>query len=137
MSDVAYLDTSAVLRAVLERGLSPEVDRAIGAARFLITSRLSLVETARAFHRLRVSGAASERDIADASREADSIWSRCAIWELTPAVCDLAATIAPHRPLRTLDAIHAATCLLARRRLDTDVALVTADRRLEAAISGL
>lgn len=137
MSEVIYLDTSAVLRAVLERGLSPDLEKAIGAARFVITSRLSLVESERAFHRIRYSGAASERDIADATREADSIWSRCTIWELTPAVCDLAAIIAPHQPLRTLDAIHAATFLLARRRLATDVTLVTVDRRLEAAISGV
>lgn len=42
MSDVAYLDTSAVLRAVLEPGMSPELERALGSARFLIMSRLSI-----------------------------------------------------------------------------------------------
>lgn len=53
MSEALYLDTSAVLRAALEEGTSPDVDDRIRTARALITSRLSLVESARAFHRIR------------------------------------------------------------------------------------
>jgi predicted nucleic acid-binding protein len=136
MSDVIYLDASAVLRAILEHGLSPAIEQRIGGARFLITSRLSMVESARALLRLRVAGAA-ERDIADATREADAIWSRCTLWELTPAVCDLAAQLAPLVNLRTLDALHAATYLIARRRLGADVDLLTADRLLDEAIRGI
>lgn len=132
MSDVVYLDTSAVLRAVLERGLTPEIEQRLAGARFLITSRLSLVEAARAFSRLRAEGLA-ETVIADAAREADSVWARCTLWELTPAVCELAAHIAPQHPLRTLDALHLATFLTARRRLGGDVTLLTADDRLERA----
>jgi hypothetical protein len=64
-----YLDTSAVLRAVLEGGTTPEMERAIGAADTLITSRLSLVEAERAFIRLRASGAVPEERLADAGRE--------------------------------------------------------------------
>src|SRR5687768_4902018 len=108
MSDVVYLDTSAVLRAILERGLSPDIEQRIGDARFLITSRLSLVESSRAMLRLRAVGT-PERTVTDAMREADTIWSRCTLWELTPAVCDLAAQVAPLVNLRTLDALHAAT----------------------------
>jgi predicted nucleic acid-binding protein len=131
VSDVAYLDTSAVLRAVLERGLTPEVEHQLSRSRYLVTSRLALVETARALLRLRAEGSA-EAVIADAARELDSIFARCTIWELTPAVCDLAAQVAPLRPLRTLDAIHLATWLLARRHLG-DVVLLTTDERLRGA----
>ena len=48
MSACLYLDPSAVLRAVLESGTSPEVEDLIAAAPALISSRLSLVESARA-----------------------------------------------------------------------------------------
>ncbi len=129
---ILYVETSAALRAVLERGLSAEIERRLMAAGTLLTSRLSLIETARAFHRLRASSRASERDLARAERELDELWSRCDVWELTPEVCDLAARVAPGHPLRTLDAIHVATLLLARRRLG-DVGLLTADDRLRAA----
>ena len=132
MSTVVYLDTSAVLRAVLERGVSPEVERRLADARFLITSRLSLVETARAFTRLRLDGVA-ESVLADAAREVDSLWARCTIWELTSKVCDLAAHVAPQMSLRTLDALHLATYLLARRSVGDQIDLLTTDDRLEQA----
>lgn len=64
-----YLDTSAVLRAVLEGGTTPEMERAIGTAGTLITSRLSLVEAEVAFIRLRASGGTSEERLADVGRE--------------------------------------------------------------------
>ena len=131
MSDLVYVDTSAVLRAVLERGVSAAIEKRIGQARHLMTSRLSLLESARALNRLRQEGVA-ETVLADAGREADSIFARCVLWEMTATVCDLAAQVAPQRPLRTLDAIHLATYALARRRLG-DVELLTADRRLEEA----
>ncbi len=129
---IIYLDTSAVLRAVLEAGTSPEVDAAIGSATYLITSRLSIAETARATLRLRARGL-SERDITDWSREVDSIWARCTIWEMTRAVVELAGEVAPRMNLRTLDAIHLATFLTARRRIGAEVTLLTCDARLEEA----
>jgi predicted nucleic acid-binding protein len=135
VSEVLYVDTSAVLRAVLERGATPQVEAKLGAAQFLITSRLSLVESGRALVRLRDEGV-TESQVADAGREIDAIWARCTIWEMTAAVCDLAATVAPTTPLRTLDALHLATYLLARRRISGDIELLTTDARLAAAVAG-
>jgi predicted nucleic acid-binding protein len=135
MSEVLYLDTSAVLRAVLERGVTPDVEAKLGAAQFLITSRLSLVESERALNRLRHEGV-TESQIADAGREIDAIWARCTVWEITAAVCDLAATVAPASPLRTLDALHLATYLLARRSIGGEIGLLTTDARLAAAVAG-
>jgi predicted nucleic acid-binding protein len=114
---------------VLESGTARAIERRIARASALVTSRLSLVEASRALHRLRRTGAATETQLADAARTLDALWARCEIWELTPGVCDLAAQIAPDHPLRTLDALHVATYLLARRRLG-EVDLLTADRRV-------
>ena len=132
MPAALYLETSAALRALLETGTSRELEQRIAGARALLTSRLTLVEAARALHRLRAEGIVPEDRLASAARELDALWARCGIWELTPAVCDLAAQVAPANPLRTLGALHVATYLLARRRLG-DVALLTADPRLEDA----
>ena len=95
----------------------------------LITSRLSQVEAARALLRLRYLSEASEEQLTDAAREIGALWARCEVWELTAAVCELANQVAPHKPLRTLDALHLATYLLARRRI-SDIELLTADQRL-------
>jgi predicted nucleic acid-binding protein len=130
-----YLDTSAVLRAVLESGTSPGIEAKIRAAGVLLTSRLSTVEATRAIHRLRQLGQLSETKLADAEREIESLWARCELWELTPTVCEAARRVAPSRLLRTLDALHLATFVLARQRI-ADLELVTVDARLQAVAEG-
>jgi predicted nucleic acid-binding protein len=127
-----YVDTSAVLRAVLETGTSPDVEAQLRAASALLTSRLSLVESARAVHRLRRAARIPEARLADAEREIASLWARCDIWELTAAVCDTAGLVASGMALRALDALHLATFVLARRRI-AGLELVTVDDRLRAA----
>jgi predicted nucleic acid-binding protein len=131
-----YLDTSVALRAVIERGTTPEIEARIAAAPVLVTSRLALVESSRALARLRQEAAATEARLADARRELEALWSRCEVWELTRAVCDLAAHVSPDRPLRTLDALHLATFLLARQRIE-GLALSTVDGGLEDAASSV
>ena len=132
MAGSLYLDTSVVLRAVLEAGTTPEVERKIGEAGLLITSRLAMVESARAVLRARQLGSVSELQLADARREIDAIWSRCEVWELTALICDSASHLAPRKPLRTLDALHLATYLAARRRIE-GLELFTVDARLHEA----
>lgn len=117
---------------MLEQGTSPDLEATIAAAPVLVTSRLALVESARALLRLRPHGVAPESRLADARRELGALWSRCELWELSPAVCDLASVVAPDRALRALDALHLATFLLARRRIE-GIQLLTADERLRQA----
>lgn len=132
MRAARYIDTSAALRAVLETGTTPEIESEIENAEILITSRLSLVESERALLRLRRSSSVSEERLADAAHAIDELWSHCTIWELTEEVCTAAMQVAPSQPLRTLDALHLATYLRARRRI-FGLALLTADRRMERA----
>jgi predicted nucleic acid-binding protein len=127
-----YLDTSAVLRAVLEGGTTPLIEQRLRDARVLVTSRLSRVEAARALIRLRQLGTIPESRLAEATLAIDDLWARCEIWELTPAVCALAEQITPAGLLRTLAALQLATYLLARREID-GLELLTADQRLAAA----
>ncbi len=129
MAAPLYLDTSAVLRAVLETGTTPDLESRIRSAPTLVTSRLALIESARALIRVRLTEHVSEERLADAGREIDAIWARCEIWEVTAAVCDLARYVAPTKPLRSLDALHLATFVLARRKLD-GLELVSVDGRL-------
>jgi len=51
---------------------------------------------------------------------------------MTPAVCELACHVAPGKPLRALDALHLATFLLARGRID-GLEMLTVDQRLQDA----
>jgi predicted nucleic acid-binding protein len=132
MPESLYLDTSAVLRAVLETGSSPDIEARIRDARVLVTSRLSLVESARALVRLRVGSAMPEGLLADVEREIAALWARCNLWELTPQVCDLAGHVSPGTALGALDALHLSTFVLARRRIG-GLRMLTADQRLRDA----
>src|SRR5437879_1946449 len=127
-----YLDASAVLRAVLESGTSPEIEELIRDAPVLLTSRLSSVEASRALLRLRQMGQVAEMRLADAEREISVLWARCQFWELTAAVCEMARRAAPMKMLRTLDALHLGTFVLAREQI-ADLKLLTADDRLRDA----
>ena len=131
-----YLDTSAVLRAILENGTSPEIEARIAAAPALLTSRLSLVESSRALHRLRQLGQVSEAKLADAQREINVVWARCELWELTPSVCEMARQVAPTKSLRALDALHLATFVLAREKIE-GLELITVDDHLQAALESV
>jgi len=128
-----YVDTSALLRATLETGTTREVEARLESAQTLLTSRLTLVESARALLRVRQLGRVSESRIADVERELEQLWARCELWELTPAVCELARHVAPGKTLRALDALHLATFLLARRRIE-GLVLLTVDDRLREAV---
>lgn len=128
-----YVDTSALLRATLETGTTREVEARLGSAQTLLTSRLTLVETARALLRVRQLGRVTESRIADVERELERLWARCELWELTPTVCELARHVAPGKTLRALDALHLATFLLARRRIE-GLVLLTVDDRLREAV---
>jgi predicted nucleic acid-binding protein len=136
VSGALYLDTSALLRAVLEAGVSADLAARLRAASLLMTSRLTLVESSRAFLRLRALGETPEDRLTEAEREVDELLARCEIWELTPKVCDLARGIAPRTTLRTLDALHLATYVLARRRI-AGLELLTTDERLRDATTGV
>jgi predicted nucleic acid-binding protein len=130
-----YIDTSAVLRATLEAGTTPELEARIAAADALITSRLALVESCRALIRARELARISDVQRADVQRQLDELWARCHVWEITRSICDQASSVAPGAGLRTPDAIHLATFLEARRRLGADLELLTIDERLQAALS--
>ncbi|MGH7562887.1 MAG: type II toxin-antitoxin system VapC family toxin [Gemmatimonadota bacterium] len=133
MKGALYVDTSAVLRAALEADVSPEIETRLNESERLLTSRLSPLESARAFLRLRRLGELSEAVVADAESAVRSVWTRCEILELNEVVCDLAELVAPGSLLRALDALHLASFVVARRHIE-DLELLTVDQRLLAAV---
>lgn len=123
-----------MLRATLEGGTQPEIERRIRSARVLVSSRLSLVESCRALVRLRALGVAGEDRVADAERDIAAIWARCELWEISRRVCEMACEVAHGRVLRALDAIHLATFVLARREF-AGLEMLTVDERLQASVT--
>ena len=123
------IDTSAVVSAILERGLSKRDERALSTSQTLFVSRLALVETARALYRAETDKRITTAERGRAQGEANDLWGRCEIWELSRNVCAEAMVLAPHAGLRTLDALHLATFVEVRKRAN-DVRLLSTDGRM-------
>ena len=127
------LDSSVAVRAVLEKSLSTKTRRLLASSSVLMASRLALVESARAILRAKIEGRISEPGLTRAESDLRDLWTRCEVWEISRSICSEATEIAPTSALRTLDAIHLATFLAARRKLPSIRLLVSDARMLEVA----
>lgn len=127
-----YLETSALLRVLLEQGEGEEILAHLNRADLLLTSRLTRIECERALLRLAIDRAATPEALSRVEQEMMALFDRMEVLEISAEVAELAGRIAPASPLRSLDAIHLATWQIARR-LAPELHLLTADRRLAAA----
>jgi hypothetical protein len=119
-SDVAYLESSALVKLAILEEESEALRRALRTWPRRVSSRLAVVEVLRAVRRR------------DAAREplARAALSRIALVRVGDRILVAAADLEP-ASLRSLDAIHLATALRARQRL---AAFVSYDQRqLDAA----
>ncbi len=115
---LAYVDSSALVKLVLDERDAAPMRRWYVEADRVVTSHVGAIETRRAVARKVV-----------APGHVDAVLRSVSIVLLSPAVGSIAASLAP-ATLRTLDAIHLATALEIGPELD---AFVTYDERLAAA----
>ena len=115
-----YLDTSAIVKLVVEEPDTSAVESALAHCQAAFSSRLALVECMRAIARV------SDRR---ALTTVSEVFEALVLHEVNEAVLEKAATLTP-AALRSLDAIHLATALLLEQ---ADLAFVTYDDRLARA----
>jgi hypothetical protein len=113
------MESSAVVAALLERDTAA-MQAVSGHAR-LVTSALTLAETARAIVRARVTGRLTAEQELAAVRALRTFSKRCFVLDVDSAVLSRAGRRFPVEPIRTLDALHLATAEL----LDDSPQLVT------------
>jgi uncharacterized protein len=118
MTNLSYVDASALVKLVVEEPGSAAMLRWYVESETVVTSRIGIIETSRASRR-------AAHDPERLRRVLDSI----AVIECDAVIADRAAAVVPPT-VRTLDAIHVATALALGGTLD---AFVTYDERLAAA----
>lgn len=124
-----YFDSSVVLRVVLgERGRLAEWSRVSEA----VTSEITRVECLRVLDRLRLAGGMADRELARRRATALTVLSGFELIRLNRAVLERAAEPFPMQ-IRTLDALHVASALLARARYPA-LRFATHDGDLAAAV---
>jgi predicted nucleic acid-binding protein len=123
-----YLESSAVLRDLLDGDQADVIREALRTADTVVTSRLTLAEVARVLVRLRISDPEVAARIA--VRESSFV-SESELWIVQPVDDDILARCGrpfPAEPVRTLDAIHLATIERISGAVDPLTVVSTDDR---------
>jgi predicted nucleic acid-binding protein len=110
MKGVIYIETSAVLRVLLEgdRALAAK----IGKARKLVTSALTRVEASRGLLRAERENRIDRRQLREGQAWLRRFLRSCDVIALDDEILDRAADDFPVEPIRTLDALHLASALV-------------------------
>ena len=128
-----YLDTSVVLRALLE---TEDAVPGWGAWDRAYSSELMGVEARRAFDRLRLERALDDGGLADAHGALAAMERAIGLIRLTGAVLRRAGLPMP-TSVKTLDAIHLASALLLAEQRSSGLVFGTCDRRQAMAARAL
>jgi predicted nucleic acid-binding protein len=124
-----YVESSAVLVWLLEQPLGDRVADTLGRAEIVIASDLTLIECDRVLIRAVALGELRESDAVQRQARLAAVSTRWTLLALEEEISERARRPFPIEPVRTLDAIHLASALAARKAV-SDVAVLSLDDRI-------
>lgn len=131
-----YAESSAVLAWLLDEEAGPRVRQLLGAADIIVASDLTVVECERVLIRAAALGELTEADAADRRAHLTTAASHWHVLRIGPEIVDRARQPFPGEPIRTLDAIHLASVLVARSAV-AGLELLSLDDRIRKAAERL
>ena len=126
-----YAESSAVLAWLLGEDGGNDVRERLSAARLVLTSDLTLIECDRVLHRAVALGELNESEAAGRRTTAATTAEHWAVFAIDAEIVERTRRAFPREPIRTLDAVHLSTALVARA-LVTDLQLLSLDERIRA-----
>ena len=131
---IAYIDSSIILRhAVEDKNALMDLEQFANGA---MTSALTRVECFRVLDRWRLTHEVSEQQISKAWVTTREFLQSLKTIPITAAVIEAASQSFPIA-LKSLDAIHLASAILARNKSNTDAVMVTHDVKLALAAQAM
>ncbi|MCZ6888296.1 MAG: type II toxin-antitoxin system VapC family toxin [Gammaproteobacteria bacterium] len=124
-----YVESSAVLAWLLGEPAGNEIASTLAGAAQVFTSELTLIECDRVLFRAAVNGVLSESAVAECRRVLGAASDRWTRFGIDTEIVSRARREFPREPVRSLDAIHLATVLVARN-LVSEVTLLSLDERI-------
>jgi predicted nucleic acid-binding protein len=124
-----YAESSAVLSWILGEPEGIRAYRELTQAEHVLVSELTILECVRGLIRLGAAGKVKEVDLADRRSLLADVSAGWHILPIDTEVLQRAALRFPEEPVRTMDAIHLATALVARSAL-ADLFLLSIDHRI-------
>jgi PIN domain len=131
-----YAESSAVLAWLLDEELAASIRELLAAQQMVVASDLTLIECDRVLHRAVALAELSEADAADRRAHLAIAAAHWTVLRIGPEVIERSRQSFPGPPIRTLDAIHLASLLVARSAIP-GLALLSLDSRVRSAAAGL
>jgi len=124
-----YAESSAVLAWLLGESRGAEILESLAAATLVVTSDLTLVECDRVLIRAAALGELPEADAASRRAELNAVAAHWTMLHLGSDAIERARRRFPEEPVRTLDALHLASALVAKAAIG-DLTLLSLDDRI-------
>lgn len=131
-----YAESSAVLAWLLGEPKGEEVRRQLAEAEDVFTSVITLVEIDRVLIRAQVVEGLKEGDVVDRRRVLARASRHWHLLQLHEEILDRARRQFPGEPVRTLDALHLASALVARAAVP-ELAVLSLDTSIRSTSSDL
>ena len=131
-----YAESSAVLAWLLDESTAPAVRRLLGDAEVIVASDLTLIECDRVLLRAVAVKELTEAEGADRRAHLIAAATHWQVLRIAGEIVDRARQPFPGDPIRTLDAIHLASLLVARSAV-VGLRLLSLDTRVRQAAKGL
>jgi uncharacterized protein with PIN domain len=131
-----YAESSAVLAWLLDEEPAASVRDLLAAQKIIVASDLTLIECDRVLHRAVALGELTEAEAADRRAHLATVAAHWTVLRISPEVVERARQSFPGPPVRTLEAIHLASLLVARSAV-AGLALLSVDIRVRGAAAGL
>jgi predicted nucleic acid-binding protein len=127
-----YAESSAVLAWLLEQEHGEQAAETLAQADLIIASDLTLIECDRVLIRALALGQLRESDLVQRQARLNAVSARWTLLALDEEIVERARRPFPAEPLRTLDAIHVASALTARKAV-SDLTVLSLDDRVRKA----
>ena len=133
-----YAESSAVLAWLLDEESATAIRESLAAEPLIVASDLTLIECDRVLLRAAALGELTEAEAADRRAQLATVASHWTVLRIGPEVVERARQPFAGEPIRTLDAIHLASLLVARSAI-AGLALLSLDARVRnaAALLGI
>lgn len=131
-----YAESSGVLAWLLDEAAASAVRQHLAKADIVIASDLTLIECDRVLIRAAALGDLTEADAASRRAHLTTAAAHWNILRMSSEIVDRARQPFPGEPIRTLDAIHLASALVARSAA-TGLEVLSLDDRIRAAAKKL
>jgi hypothetical protein len=131
-----YAESSAVLAWLLDDASSPQVRRVLAASEIVVASDLTLIECDRVVLRAAALGELTEAEAADRRAHLATAAAHWHVLRIGSEVVERARQPFPGEPIRTLDAVHLASVLVARSAV-AGVEMLSLDDRIRKAAGRL